>query len=381
MNSYFDNAATSWPKPELVYRAVDECLRNLPGSPGRTAGGSGDRLLFDVRNLIARLFNIRDSSRIILTFNSTMSLNLAIQGLLKPGDRVVTGSMEHNAVSRPLKALENNLGIRLDVIRASPDGYLDPDDLRRTLCLPAKLVVINHGSNVCGSLQPIEAIGRIVRDSGAWFMLDASQSAGAVPIDVERHCIDILAAPGHKSLLGPTGTGFCYLGPGIDPEPLMFGGTGSQSERDTQPLHLPDRYESGTLNFHGLAGLRAALGYLLDRGPADIERCETELNREVLSGLQSIEGIELIGPVHNRERLPVFSIVCPGKDPADLSNILSEDFDIATRVGLHCAPWAHRTLGTYPGGTVRISPGLFHTDPDIRNLLDSLDQAVRKLSR
>jgi cysteine desulfurase / selenocysteine lyase len=359
--------------------AVSDCMRNQSGNPGRTAGGFGRRLLFDVRNQLAGMFGIPDTSRIIFTPNATTGINLAIRGILQDGDRVVTSSMEHNAVCRPLAALQKQKNIQVDVIQTSPEGYLDPDDLKRALNKPANLVVINHVSNVTGAVNDLKSLCTCIKTAGVTCMIDASQSAGVIPIDVEKDAIDILAAPGHKNLLGPTGTGFCYFSPDVNPEPLVFGGTGSYSELVDQPEHLPDRYEAGTSNFHGLAGLSAGIHYLLEQGFSSIMHKDNDTSRTILAGLQAIDGIKLHGPGHVERRMPVFSITCPGKDPADLANLLEEEFNLLTRVGLHCAPWAHRTANTYPEGTVRISPGLFHSREDLQYFLKSLDQAVTML--
>ncbi len=379
MNLYFDNASTSYPKPPEVSKAVWDCMTDLKGNPGRTFAGYGSRLVIRTRNALAEMFNIDDILRIVFTMNATMAINMAIQGLLEKGDRVITSSMEHNAVGRPLRAMGRLRGVELDIIQCSPGGYLDPGDVKKALEKPAKLVVINHASNICGSYQDIHEIGRMVREHDAYFMVDASQSAGLIPIDVKKDCIDILAAPGHKSLYGPTGTGFCYISPEVNPEPLMFGGTGSLSERDCQPEKLPDRYESGTLNFHGLAGLNAGVTHILEKGWETIEARRDEIVSYTFAGLNSVEGLKLHGPNSTDKRLPVFSVTKPGSDPADLGNMLEEEFGIATRVGLHCAPWAHDTLGTGKTGTVRISPGIIHTREEIDFMVDAVRQAVRKL--
>ncbi len=381
MNLYFDNAATSWPKPESVYLAMDQVLRKNRGNPGRSLGETNSRILFQTREALAELFHIPDSSRITFTLNATHAINLALMGYLQPGDRVVTTSLEHNAVSRPLRYLERTRRITLEIVSASPTGLIDPDDLRKALQSRTKLVVLNHASNVLGTVNDLERSGKIVRNAGAAFMVDCAQSAGSIPIDVQQAHIDILCGPGHKGLLGPSGTGFCYTAPHIRLDPLIFGGTGSHSELDTQPDTLPDRLESGTQNFQGLFGLLAGIKYILQRGIADIRRQEEDLMSRFIPKLNATNGLVLHGLKTAATRVPVFSITVPGVDPADIGNYLSEEFGIISRVGLHCAPWAHRTAGTFPEGTIRFSPGLFHTDSEVDFLAEAIGSAIRVMMK
>ncbi|MBN1551670.1 aminotransferase class V-fold PLP-dependent enzyme [bacterium] len=382
MNLYFDNAATTWPKPDSVYTAVDDCLRHLLGNPSRSSGGEqGAKLIYRVRKRLASLFNISNPLNIIMTCNATTAINIALQGFLKPHDRVITTSMEHNAVCRPLRALERLRSLQIVIVKASPAGFIDPADIQAALNTPARLIVINHASNICGSFQDLETIGHIAKSHDTVFMVDASQSAGIIPIDVQKEYIDVLAAPGHKSLLGPTGTGFCYVSPDLEIEPLIYGGTGSQSELDTQPVTLPDRFESGTLNFHGIAGLKAGLEFIQTQNNHQLLSRERDIVRRVLDGFKTIKHLNMHGPQDEYHRLPVFSITAGDTDPSDLANLLEEIYNINTRVGLHCAPWAHKTLGTFPQGTVRISPGIFHTDAELDVMIDSVDKAVSQLCR
>jgi len=378
MNRYFDNAATSWPKPACVSQAVNQTFLEAMGNPGRSNNPKLNRLPYQTRMLLARLINVRDSSRIAFGHNATHMINIGIRGLVQQGDRVVTSSMEHNAVSRPLRHLEKLGIIDLEIVQASPEGYLDPDDVEAALKKKTALVVINHASNVTGSIVDLEEIGKRVRNPGSYLLVDCAQSIGAFPVDVERDCIDVLAGPGHKNLLGPTGTGFLYVSPRTNPEPLIFGGTGTRSSMDYQPEDIPDCYESGTQNFHGLAGLKAAMEYIQSRSIESIWQRKQVICRRVLDGIRSISDVTLYGPNTAENRSPVFSITVGDIDVADIANILLDDHGIITRTGIHCAPWAHKTIGSYPTGTVRLSPGLFHTDEDIDMMLKALEQTVRK---
>jgi cysteine desulfurase / selenocysteine lyase len=379
LNKYFDNASTTWPKPPQVGAAIVECMQLLQGSPGRSGSGPLAGLVPDTRAAIARLFNIREPSRIAFSFNATGAINLGIQGYLNRGDRVVTTSMEHNAVCRPLHVLKRYRGVSFDTVPASPEGLVDLDALERELEKPTKLVIVNHASNVTGTVNAIEPIGRLAKRHGATFMVDASKTAGVVDIDVQRDHIDILACPGHKGLLGPTGTGLCYLAPELDVRPVLFGGTGNLSELEYMPENAPERFEAGTLNFHGLAGLRAAIEYLMTRGLADIRRRETEICARTLAGLRSIPGLKLHGTTSADGRMPLFSLTVAGHAPDAAGKNLAERHGIVARAGLHCAPWAHKTIGTFPAGTVRVSPGIFHTDEEIDLLIEALAETVGEL--
>jgi len=381
MNRYFDNAATSWPKPASVSEAVTKVFLEAKGSPGRSNNPELSRIPFQTRKLLARLINVSDSSRIAFGHNATHMINIGIRGVVKKGDHVITTSMEHNAVSRPLRYLEKLGIITLEIVKCSTEGFFDPADLREALKTKTSLVIVNHASNVSGSVCNLQPIGKLVHEAGALFMVDCSQTIGALPIDVKQDNIDILAGPGHKNLLGPTGTGFIYVSEGTSPKPLIHGGTGTRSEFDYQPDDLPDCFESGTLNFHGLAGLLAALEYIHSAGLEEITNRKRQMCERVLNGIQTIKGIKLIGPRSSVGRSLVFSLV-PEDDSielADLADILLEDYGIISRTGLHCSPWAHKTLGTFPNGTVRISPGLFHSNEDIDLMLESLEKSIRVL--
>ncbi len=374
---YLDNAATSWPKPAAVPRAVAACLRRA-ASPGR--GGHGlsreaDKILFAAREALAALFGAENSGTITFAANATDALNTALFGLLAPGDRVVTTSMEHNAVARPLRALEDR-GLILEIVGCDRTGALPLDSLDDALDGGAKAVVVTHASNVTGGVMPLADIGRKARAAGALLIVDAAQTAGAEPVDVAAMGIDVMAFSGHKSLLGPQGTGGLYVREGVMVEPLRYGGTGSLSESDRQPPFYPDRLESGTPNTPGIAGLLAGVRYINQRGLEDIRAAEHRLTRELVAGLASISGIEVYGPPPGAPRAAVVSFTVGDRDSGEIAYRLDREHGIACRGGLHCAPWAHKTIGTLSTGTVRFSPGCFTTAADIAAAL----AAVRSIA-
>ena len=377
---YLDNAATSHPKPETVYQAVNTALR-LGGSPGRgdhRRRMDADRLVFETRELLAELFHAENSERFVLTPNATLAINLALFGILRSGDRVVTTSVEHNAVVRPLRALEDR-GVTVVKVAADPiSGIVDPQDLQRAcLAQPTRLLLMTHCSNVIGSVQPIAEMGGWCRRNGILFMVDGSQSAGALPVDLQGMSIDLFAAPGHKGLLGPQGTGFLYAGDDIEMTPLIYGGTGSLSHSDRQPEELPDRLECGTFNLPGVAGLHAALQFLQETGIATIRRREEELVGRLVEGLAALDGIELYGPRTLAQRGAAVSFNLLDQDPAEVGFALDREA-VSLRTGLHCAPDAHRTIGTYPRGTLRASPGYFTCEEEITRFIDILSQVATR---
>jgi len=379
---YFDNAATSWPKPETTYIAMDRFSRLIGGSPGRSGHRlsiESGRVIMDTREALARLFGIDDPLRLVFTKNATEALNLAIGGLLTPGDHVITSSMEHNSVMRPLRALESK-GLELSIIRCSPQGELDPRDLLPAIRTNTKLVVLTHASNVTGTIMPVRDVGTIVKEHGLVLCADAAQTAGALPIDVADMNIDLLAFSGHKSLFGPQGTGGLYIRKGLDEKimPLMVGGTGSRSEFEIQPDFMPDKYESGTLNTLGLAGLGAGGEYILKKGVDHIRDKEIRLTQRFLDGLKSMGGFHIYGPGDASRQISVVSFNLDGMTPSEISFALDEHYGIMSRPGLHCAPTAHRTIGTFPGGTVRFSFGYFNTEEEISYALDALQQISRQ---
>ncbi len=378
---YLDNAATSHPKPESVYQAVDIALRQgaSAGRGGYQQALSAERLVFETRESLAELFNAGDSERFIFTPNATHAINQALFGLLKPGDRVVTSSLEHNAVTRPLRALQDR-GVLVEKVAADPrTGLLEAADVQAACRRePTKLLLINHCSNVFGTIQPIEELGRWCAAQETLFMVDGSQTAGCLPIDFQQCGIDLFSAPGHKGLLGPQGTGFLYVRPGIELTPLIYGGTGGNSHSDLPPEELPERLECGTLNVPGLAGLKAAVEFLLEVGVAAVARHEGELIQRLIKGLANIDGVTVYGHPKLEQRGAAISFNLQGVDPSEVGFVLDQEYGISVRVGLHCAPDAHRTIGTYPVGTVRVSPGYFTQKADIDRFLAAVAELARQ---
>ncbi|MBM4444349.1 MAG: aminotransferase class V-fold PLP-dependent enzyme [Chloroflexi bacterium] len=375
---YLDNAATSWPKPEAVYRAMDDFMRRTGASPGRSGHRlsiEAGRVAYDTREALAMLFGVRDPTRIVFTANATEALNVVIRGMLHPGDHVITSGMEHNSVMRPLRAAEQ-AGVRVTVVPYQPAGTLQAGGVERAIGEDTRLIVLSHASNVAGNLLPIAEAGLIARKRGVTFLVDAAQTAGCCAINVEAMNIDVLAFSGHKGLYGPQGTGGLYIRQGMESRirPLKHGGTGSRSESEYQPEFLPDKYESGTPNTVGLAGLCAGVRFVLEQGGA-IQRRERELAAALLQGLGGIPGVVVHGQNSAEGRIAVISFNISGLTPSEVSMGL-EEHGILCRPGLHCSPAAHRTLGTFPQGTARLSPGYFTSDEDIEAAL----QAVREIA-
>jgi cysteine desulfurase family protein len=371
---YLDNAATSWPKPEPVRQAVIEALDRFGANPGRSSHQMAIQtaeMIYRTRAALARLINAESPERIAFATNATDALNLAIFGLLQPGDRVVTSSMEHNSVRRPLRMMQD-LGVEVITVEASKTGVVDPD-LIRAVADNSKLIAITHGSNVNGAVQPIAEIGRIAREHGSLLLVDAAQTIGALPIDVQAMQVDLLAFPGHKSLLGPSGTGGLYIGERVDVgelRPLHAGGTGLRSEDDIQPLELPYRYESGTVNTLGIAGLSAGVKYVQTMGIEVVQAHHAERRAVLASGLAET-GVTMFEP-NQADAADVVSFEVPGWQPADVGSVLDQAFGIACRTGLHCAPGACATIGAGPNGTIRFSPGLTTTDEEISAAIEAV---------
>lgn len=378
---YLDHAATSWPKPESVTAAMRNYLERAGGNPGRSGHRlsiAAGRVVYDTRESLAEFFCVSDPLRVIFTLNATHAINIALLGLLRPGDRVLTGGMEHNAVMRPLRHLEKN-GIQVDVVPAERDGALQPSAFAAALQTGARLVVINHASNVCGTIAPVQEIAALSHAAGALVLVDAAQTAGALPISLPALGIDLLSFTGHKALHGPPGTGGLVLADTFDPAqltPLVRGGTGSRSEFETQPDDLPDRYESGTPNGVGIAGLGAGLAWINERGLDALRAHELTLAARLRAGLAEIPGVTVYGPQNPQQATAVISFTMQGRRVSEIGYRLDEDDQIFCRVGLHCAPAAHRSLGTFPEGTVRLSPGPLTTPREIEAVL----AAVRKIA-
>lgn len=379
---YMDNAATSWPKPEVVYRAMDTYMREGAGNPGRSAHEfsiTSGRVIYETRDALARLFGVGDPLRIVFTKNTTESLNLVVKGLLDPGDHVVTSAMEHNSVMRPLRALENR-GVELTIVRCSHEGFLDPRDVEQSIRSNTKLIVMNHASNVIGTLLPVEEVGHIAQDHGVLFCVDAAQTAGTYPIDIGTMNVDMLAFTGHKSLLGPQGTGGLYVREGVESmlDPLLEGGTGSHSEYEYQPDFLPDKYESGTLNGAGLAGLGAGVEFVLSDGVAKIRAQEERLTSLLIEGLSGIPGTMVYGSGDARKQTAVVSFNIVDMTPSEVAMELEEAHHVMCRAGLQCAPIAHKSIDTFPRGTVRLSPGYFNTDDEIKWTVRAISRIAKK---
>lgn len=373
---YLDNAATSWPKPEAVYRAVEHYQRELGASPARGIYAESvevDQTMHAARAAAARLIGAEQPERIVFTLNGSDSLNLAIHGLLRDGDHVVTSVVDHNSVLRPLRWLEERGRISVTRVHCGADGVVDPDSFAAAMQTNTRLVALVHASNVTGALQPVEEAGRIAHEHGALMLVDAAQSLGHVPIAVGQMNVDLLAAPGHKGLMGPVGTGILYIRPGVEREleSLRQGGTGTHSDEDRQPDSLPDKYEPGNLNALGIFGLHAALHWLGERTVEAIRRHAEELTTRMIEGFSSIRGVRVYGPCDAGRQVGVVSITIPGYSPAEVATILEGHYRVQVRAGIHCAPLMHESLGTLVrGGTVRFSLGPFTTAEEI-------DTAVR----
>lgn len=371
---YFDHAATSWPKPLAVKTALNQYLAMGAGNPGRSGHRmsiAAAQLVEEARGLVAELFGITDPSRITFTKNATEALNLAIYGLLNPGDHVLVSSIEHNSVMRPLRHLEQR-GVELTVVKCAPDGTLNANDVRRAIRPQTRLIVTLHGSNVMGTLLPVAEISALAREANVPYLLDASQTAGAIPIDVEKLGVDLFAFTGHKGLLGLTGTGGLYVREGLSLTPLIRGGTGSESELEEQPEFMPDCFESGTLNVAGLASLAAGVAYLLEIGVDKVFCHEQVLVDRFLQGASNIPGVVLYGPRDIGQRCSTIAFNISDLPCSEVALLLDQQYGIMSRVGLHCAPGAHRTIGTFPMGTVRFGFGYSNT-------IEEIDIALRAL--
>ena len=381
---YLDNAATSFPKPPVVYEQLAAYQARYGASPGRGSyawAREAEAAIDDARAALAQLFHVREPRRIAFALNATDALNMAIKGVLRPGDHVVTTMLEHNSVMRPLAALERARIITVTRVAASPDGFVDPDDVRRALTPATRLVAVIHASNVLGTVQPVTVIGHHVRECGALFLVDAAQTAGRYPLHVESACIDLLAFPGHKGLLGPPGTGGLYVGPRAERciRPWREGGTGVLSELAVQPDELPLRLEAGSPNTWGVAALGAAARFLLQESVERVHRHELALLAQLVASLSDDARCQLYGGADLSRRVAVLSLNLGGVDPQVVGDALDRECEVAVRCGLHCAPGAHRSMGTFPDGTVRISPGYFTTSQEIASAVASLQFVAERL--
>ncbi|MBN1659191.1 MAG: aminotransferase class V-fold PLP-dependent enzyme [Anaerolineae bacterium] len=383
---YFDNAATSWPKPPGVAKAMTHFIEHVGANPGRAAhrlAVESGRIVYGAREAVCDLFHAPDPLRLVWCKNVTEALNLALRGLLQPGDHVITSSMEHNSMMRPLRALErpeqSSGGVEVTVVGCSPQGLLDPAAVASAIRPNTRLVALNHASNVVGTLLPIAEVGALCRQRGLLLLVDAAQTGGAYPLDMQADQIDLLGFTGHKSLGGPMGTGGLIVGERVDEtqlEPLIRGGTGSRSEHEVQPDFLPDMFESGTPNVVGLAGLEVGVRWVLDRGVAAIRAHEVALTQALIEGLQAITGVTVYGTLDPELQTATVSFNVDGMAPSEAGLRLDDEHGILCRVGLHCAPAAHRTLGTFPAGTVRFGLSAFNTAEEVHAAIS----AVRRLA-
>lgn len=381
---YLDNAASSWPKPPQVVRAMREAIEEYGANPGRGTHAPAmraSRVLLETRTRIAKLIGGVHPADIVFTLNTTMALNQAIEGFVRPGDHVICTNVEHNAVRRPLERLKRTIGIRVTYVETDRNGEMDLRAFRDAFQTRTRLVVCNHSSNLLGSILPVDRIAEITKAKGAKLLVDAAQTLGMVPIDVNRLGIDMLAFPGHKGLLGPQGTGGLYISPEIDLEPLMVGGTGSLPESEAQPDVRPDKFESGTPNTPGIAGLGEGVKFVLHESVENIYTKEWTLTQKMMEGLARLKGIRLIGPDFGKPRTGIVSFVLDGMDASEVAYRLDKDYRIAVRAGYHCTPLAHAAAGTLDSGAVRASVGVFTTEQEVDDMIRSVEDLIRRMNR
>ncbi len=374
---YLDNAATTFPKPECVYRAMDEFLRERGANPGR----AGHRISVEVeqeiekaRVTVARFLGIKKPERMIFTYNATDALNMGIKGLLREGDHVITSKLEHNSVSRPLKGMEKRGIIDVTWVDNSDEGFINADDIKSAIRPNTKLIVCTHASNVLGTIQPIKAIGEVAREKDLIFMVDAAQTMGVCEIDVEGQNVDMLAFTGHKGPFGPPGSGGLYVGERVELNAWREGGTGFEPETLSQPDSLPYKLESGTPNSVGIIGLKTGIEFCIKEGIDKIRQHERKLAMRMISEFDSDDRFEIYGCLDEDRKVGIVSVNIKGLLPSEVGAILDNTFNIAVRPGLHCAPYIHREIGTFPQGMVRISPGYFNTTEEIEKTISGLKE-------
>jgi cysteine desulfurase family protein len=380
---YFDNAATSHPKPEITWKAMEHYLKQVGCNPGR-GGYAGSieagRIVFAARERLKALFNAPSEKQVIFTPNVTYALNFAIKGLLSPGDHVILSSMEHNSVVRPLRFMEKHYGVKLSIVPCDRAGRLDPEDVRRALRENTKLVVLTHASNVTGTILPVAEVAAVLRESEAFFVLDTAQTAGVLDIDFQALGLDFLAFTGHKALYGPPGTGGFVISERAAERlvPFVQGGTGSKSDLGEQPDFLPDKFEAGTANTVGIAGLGAGIQFVTATGLEKIREHEQNLTRLFLAGIEGIPGVRVYGPEQMDERVATVSLTLDGADLGEVAARLDAEYGIMVRSGLHCSPLAHKTIGTFPAGTLRFSFGYFNTEEEVLTAVEALQALARE---
>jgi cysteine desulfurase family protein len=375
---YLDNAATSFPKPKETTESLNRFITDIGGNPGRSSHSlsvEAARVVFEAREKLTDFINGDDSERLIFTQNGTESLNLAILGLLSEGDHVITTSLEHNSVMRPLMFLMKEKKVELSIIQCDPLGRLDISDLSKVIQKNTKAVIINHGSNVIGTVQPIGEIKKAIGDMV--LIVDACQTIGTIPIDIKKDSIDIICFSCHKSLFAIQGLGALYIREGIDPVPLKFGGTGSKSESIEHPEFMPDRYECGTPNTPGIASLMGGLTFIENEGIDRISQRKSAIRNRIIRGLSEIDRVTVYGDNSQKPYLPVISFNVAHKLPSEVGYELNRQ-QIYVRIGLQCSPIAHKTIGTFPEGTVRVSPGYFTTDEELDTFLEAVQAIAAK---
>lgn len=377
---YLDNGATSFPKPEEVYTFMDYFYRHFGVNPGRSGFDlciEAGSVVEETRKLLCAFFNGRDSNRLVFTANSTDALNLAIFGMLRAGDHAVTTTLEHNSVLRPLYHLYKDHGVEVDHVPFDGSGFVDPDEIKRRMKKNTRLVAVNHGSNVIGTVQPIREIGRVCRERGVPFLIDASQTAGKIPVDIEESFVDVVAFTGHKSLLGPMGIGGLYVREGVEIRHTRAGGTGVRSAVRTHLEEYPYRLEYGTSNLPGIAGLNASVKWIQKTGMRGLFEHEMRLTTRLRDGLKEIAGVILYCQDDLANHISVLSFNIAGMEAQDAGTILDVDYSIASRTGLHCAPQVHVGLGTDKiHGSVRFGVGPFNTEEHIEKAV----AAVREIA-
>jgi cysteine desulfurase family protein len=375
---YLDNAATSWPKPPAVYDAIDHYQRHVGVAAGRGAYRESAEIaaqIAETRRRVGELIGAPRGRSVIFTCNGTESLNLALHGSLGTGDHVVTSASEHNSVLRPLRYLHDTAGVQVTVVPCDGRGLIDPDAVATAIRPETRMIAMIHASNVTGAVQPVREIGRLAHDHEVLFLVDAAQSLGHIPVDVQACHIDLLAAPGHKGLLGPLGTGILYAAPGAEQKmrPLRQGGTGTNSENEIHPRGYPDGFEAGNLNVPGVIGLLAALRFLEHQGLGALRKHEQELTRQLIDGFSAIRGVTVLGPREAPSQVGVVSITLDGYDPQEVAAMLDATEGIQVRSGLHCAPRIHAALGTLArGGAIRFSTGPFNTSAEVHRAVHAI---------
>ncbi len=373
---YLDNAATTYPKPKSVYKNVMDAMTKYGANPGRGSHAmaiEGARVIYETRELLAELFNLDDPMKVILTFNATDGLNMAIKGILRPGDHVVTTAMEHNSVLRPIKELEN-IGVENTIVSCSHEGKINVEDIEAAIKTNTRMVVTTHVSNLTGTIFPIEKIGEMCKRRNVLYLVDGSQSAGVLEIDMQKQHIDFLAVPGHKGLLGPQGTGALLINSDAEIKELKEGGTGSESSNPHQPNFYPDKLEAGTHNLPGIAGLNAGLKYILSKGTKSILSHEKNILETFINEMRKNPKIVIYGPEDINDRSGVVPVNIAGMDSSEVAYILDTEYNIAVRPGLHCAPLAHKTIGTENIGAVRFGIGPFTKRSDVIAAVKALNE-------